>query len=202
MIRGLESTLGLAGPRMMASMTPSRPLERRKLVVGIAGPLSVIVLAYVLWWVSDRLLYVGPLDRAAFGWLVVMPVWLLSPAVAALLWRGLPPGRTTVVATAIGAVIAVATATLTWTSITSELGRCQFGPRTSAGELVVPMAILGLAVGAGWAASAHVGSAIVRSGWLWRGLGAGIGLLVASTFVLIVGAGLAFMLFTGCNRPI
>jgi hypothetical protein len=69
------------------------------------------------------------------------------------------------------------------------------------GELVVPMAILGLAVGAGWAGSAHVASAIVRSGGLWRGLGAGIGLLVAVTFAVIVGAGLVLVLFTGCNRP-
>jgi hypothetical protein len=91
--------------------------QRRGLAIGIAGPLGVIGLAYVLWWVSDRLLYVGLLDRASFGWLVVMPVWWLSPAVAALLWRGLPPGRTTVAAAAIGAVLAVATATLTLTAL-------------------------------------------------------------------------------------
>jgi hypothetical protein len=182
-------------------MTQSRPFEIRALTIGIAGPLGMIGLAYVLWWVSNRLLYIGPLDRAAFGWLVVMPVWWLSPAVAALLWRGLPPGRAMLAATTIGAVLAAATATLAWTSIASELGGCQFGPRTPVGELVVPMAILGLAVGAGWAASALVASSIVRSGGLWRGLGAGVGLLVASTFAVIVGAALVLMLFTGCNRP-
>ena len=182
-------------------MTPLGAVQRRALAIGIAGPLGMIGLAYVLWWVSDRLLYIGPLDRAAFGWLVVMPVWWLSPAVAALLWRRLPPGTATVAATAIGAVLAAATATLTWTAIAGEMSACPNGPRTSVGELVVPMAILGLAVGAGWAASAQVTSSIVRSGGLWRGLGAGIVLLVALTFAVIVGAGLVLMLFTGCNRP-
>jgi len=108
---------------------------------------------------------------------------------------------TTVAATAIGAVLAVATATLTWTSIAREASACRFGPLTPVGDLVVPTAILSLAVGAGWAMSAHVAWSIVRSGGLWRGLGAGIGLLVALTFAVIVGAGLVLILFTGCNRP-
>jgi hypothetical protein len=182
-------------------MTSGGAGQRRGLAIGIAGPLGMIGLAYFLWWVSDRLLYVGPLDRAAFGWLVVMPIWWLTPAVSALLWRGLPLGQTTVAATAVGAVLAAATATLTWRAVASYLGGCQFGPRTPAGELVVPMVILGLAVGAAWAASANVASSLVRSGGLWRGLGAGIGLLVASTFAVIFGAGLTLMVLTGCNRP-
>jgi hypothetical protein len=79
-------------------MTQSGAAETRALAIGIAGPLGTIGLAYVLWWVSDRLLYVGPLVRATFGWLVVMPVWWLSPAVAAFLWRRLPPRPTKVAA--------------------------------------------------------------------------------------------------------
>jgi len=36
-------------------------------VAGVVAPLAVAAAAYVLWWVSDQLLYIGPFDRAAFG---------------------------------------------------------------------------------------------------------------------------------------
>jgi hypothetical protein len=186
---------------MMAPMTQSGPAENRALAIGIAGPLGTIGLAYVLWWVSDRLLYVGPLDRATFGWLVVMPVWWLSPAVAAFLWRQLPPRPTKVAAIAIGAVLTVATATLTWTSIAREMSACPNGPRTSAGELLVPLAVIGLALGTGWAVSALTASSIVQSGRMWRGIGAGMGVLVAVTFAMIVAVSLLIVMFLGCNRP-
>lgn len=185
----------------MRPMTSSNPVERRALAIAIAGPSAVIVLAYVLWWVSDRMLYVGPLDRAAFGWVVVMPVWWLSPAVAALLWRGLPSVWTTFAATAVGAVLAAFVFALAWTTLDREMGGCQFGPRTPMGALVLPLALVGLAFGGGWAVSALAASSIVRSGRLWRGLAAGIGVLVAVTFTMIVVLSLLIVMFLGCNRP-
>lgn len=52
-------------------------------------PLAGAGLAYLLSWVSDRLLYIGPFDRAAFGWFVVVPVWALTPLAAAVAWRAI-----------------------------------------------------------------------------------------------------------------
>lgn len=61
------------------------------LALGVAASLATVALGYALWSVSDRLLYIGPLDRAAFGWAVVVPVWALAPVAAALAWRRLTP---------------------------------------------------------------------------------------------------------------
>jgi hypothetical protein len=201
MIRGPIARSALAERRMMAPMTPSAPLDRRALAIGIVGPLGIVALAFALWRVSDRLLYVGPLDRAAFGWLVVMPVWWLSPAAAALLWRDLPSRWATIAAAAIGAMLAAFTFVLAWTTIAREMGGCQFGPRTPAGALVVPIALVGLALGTGWAVSALTASSMVRGGRVASGLGAGIGVLIAVTFTLIVVVSLLIVMFLGCNRP-
>jgi hypothetical protein len=186
---------------MMAPMTPSAPLDRRALAIGIVGPLGIVALAFALWWASDRLLYVGPLDRSAFGWLVVMPVWWLSPAASALLWRDLPSRWATVAAAAIAAMLAAFTSVLAWTTIAREMGGCQFGPQTPAGALVLPIALVGLALGMGWAVSALTASSIVRGGRVASGLGAGIGVLVAVTFTMIIVVSLLMVMFLGCNRP-
>jgi hypothetical protein len=42
---------------------------RRSPVVSIGAPLAGAAAAYLLWWISDRLLVIGPFDRAAWGWL-------------------------------------------------------------------------------------------------------------------------------------
>jgi hypothetical protein len=60
------------------------PTAGRRVWLAIVAPLVVVDVAYLLWAVSDRLLYVGPLDRATFGWLVVVPVWLAAPIAAAI----------------------------------------------------------------------------------------------------------------------
>ena len=51
----------------MIETAPSRQNPWRRIVVGAVLPLVVAGIAYLLWWISDRILYVGPLDRAAFG---------------------------------------------------------------------------------------------------------------------------------------
>ena len=50
--------------------------EAGRVALGVAVPLVLLALVYALWWVSNELLYVGPLDRAAFGWSVVIPLWI------------------------------------------------------------------------------------------------------------------------------
>ena len=63
--------------------------RRARLGFAVAAPLAALAAAYVLWRMSNELLWIGPLDRAAFGWLVVVPVWALAPVAAASASRAL-----------------------------------------------------------------------------------------------------------------
>ncbi|MHB8958379.1 MAG: hypothetical protein ACYDAN_01980 [Candidatus Limnocylindrales bacterium] len=54
--------------------------------VATAVPLAVAGLAHALWSVSDRLGYIGPLDKAAFGWAVVIPVDHVNGADTGYAW--------------------------------------------------------------------------------------------------------------------
>jgi hypothetical protein len=64
-------------------------------------------LADLLWWISDRLGDVGPLDRAAFGWVVVIPVWIAAPVAAGFAWRTIDRRTTGAIAALVGTVVAV-----------------------------------------------------------------------------------------------
>ena len=50
------------------------------------GPLLLFA-AFLVWYVSDRLVVIGPFDRAQIGWAVVAPLAALAPGVAALAER-------------------------------------------------------------------------------------------------------------------
>ena len=54
----------------------------RQTALAVVIPISLMGVALALWWISDKLMTVGPFDRAAFGWVFVVPIWLahLSPA--------------------------------------------------------------------------------------------------------------------------
>ena len=45
-----------------------------RLVLAALLPLAVLGVVYAIWWISDRLVIIGPIDRATFGWLVVVPL--------------------------------------------------------------------------------------------------------------------------------
>jgi hypothetical protein len=45
---------------------------------------SLLVLAVAVWFVSDRLVTIGPFDRAKIAWAVVLPLLAIAPGVAAL----------------------------------------------------------------------------------------------------------------------
>jgi hypothetical protein len=51
-------------------------------VLGVAPLLLALGLA--VWFVSDRLVIIGPFDRAQIGWAVVVPLLAMAPGVAAL----------------------------------------------------------------------------------------------------------------------
>lgn len=100
---------------MQVQRQRSRPID---LLVAIATPLALLSLAYALWAVSDRLLQIGPFDRAAFGWIFVMPVWLLAPGVAGLAWSRRPATSDAVATLIVGGAVAAASGLLLANSIT------------------------------------------------------------------------------------
>ena len=182
-------------------MIEARASDLRALAVGVVGPLGLVAAAYFLWSLSDRLLYIGPLDRATFSWAVVMPIWLISPAVAALLWQRLTEREASLVAVATGAVISASAAWLVW--IAFNPAACETSPRTSAPDLIGPSILLGLLIGGGWAAI----------GWLGRAVAAGPGdpkvatvvgavaLAVGHLFLVLGAYFFVIIWFAGCNPP-
>jgi hypothetical protein len=167
-------------------------------VTGVAAPLAVAVAAYALWWVSDRLLYVGPLDRAAFGWAVVIPLWLGAPVTAAFAWKRFT-SRDSIIATGfLAAIVGVAAAILFWQSV--SVPDCEFGAIRSLGDWVVPSMILGALVGGGLGISAVLASRVVQSGRRWQGAVIGASTEAVMVVVAILVAGLTLM-GPGCQRP-
>lgn len=172
--------------------------EPRRFAVGVVGPVAIVGLAYVLWWISDRLFDVGPLDRAAFGWVVVIPVWLSAPIVAGLVWQRLSSRRALVAAVAVGVVVSAVATLLFWAGVTYP--DCANGTIRAPIEWVLPALIVGSMVGAGLVFSGLLAAAQFRAGRPWRAslLGGG------AELVLVVGAVLAtavFLIGPACQRP-
>ena len=185
----------------MVQADPDRGSFDRKawrLVMAVAAPLAVVGLAYALWWISDRLLYVGPLDRAAFGWAVVIPVWLSTPVVAGFAWHGLTRRDSRVAALVVGAVISGVTAILFWQAVAYP--PCEYGATHTPGDWVLPSIVLGVVVGGGLAASGLLATSQVRSGHPWRAAILGAGAELGMVFVAILVAS-AVLIGTACQRP-
>ena len=164
--------------------------------LGIGIPLSWIAIGYALWWISDRLLVIGPLDRAAFGWAVVVPIWLAAPEVAGIAWRALD--RRVLVGTTIVVTLVVAgIAAWLWWSVTAYPD-CQYGTtQTPAGWLISSVA-LGIGVGAGLAAGGLSSRQLIRMRHPLWALPAGA---VMQLVVLLLGSSLAATaLMGGCRR--
>jgi hypothetical protein len=166
--------------------------------IAAAIPLAGVGLAYLLWWISDRLVVIGPLDRATFGWLVVVPVWALTPTLAAYGWRSLEAEETWFAAAAAGFVIAFLAALLFW--LAAAFPDCEFGAVRTPAEWIVPSALVGLVIGAGFAAACLVTVAVLRVGRWWSALLVGAGSALAVFFLAIMVVA-AFMISGGCQRP-
>ena len=184
-------------------MTGQASIQRqtgcRRLGAAILAPVVVLALAYVLWWVSDRLVYLGPLDRAQFGWLVVVPLLFLAPVVAAFAWAGLTERRAIVASVVAGATIGLGLAFLFWRSVADP--GCPTGNRFGPWDWFVPSLLIGAVFGASVAVSGLFASGFAREGsrrLTPSVVAVGTHLLFASVLLVIVGA----MLSTGmCERP-
>jgi hypothetical protein len=137
--------------------------EVLRLAIGVAAPLGVISLAFALWKLS---VHQVSIDRAAVGWLVVVPLWSTAPAVAGFAWGRLGSRSRMTAAIIVGALITAVAAGLLW--LPEANINCQYGPVRTAAEYVLPSLFVGLVIGAGVSAggllAAHVASQ--RQRWL------------------------------------
>jgi len=166
----------------------------------IVVPLTVVGVAYLLWVVSDRLLYVGPLDRATFGWLVVAPVWLAAPIAAAFAARRLDSSARRVAALGTGAVVAGVGAILFWQAV--AFPDCQFGARQDAAAVALQSIVIGAIVGAGFGLTALLVGHFVQEQRPWRAVAIGAFAGIAVLFVDVLVASLVLLGSDGCQRPI
>jgi hypothetical protein len=161
------------------------------------APLLVVGLAAGLWYLSDRLLYVGPLDRATFGWLVVIPLWALAPIAAGFAWRGIAPRARIIAAVACAFVVGGVLAALLWFSV--AFPACQFGAVRSPLEQVLPSIVVGSLVAGGFGFSTLVASGEVQAGRSARALVLGaVGQLVVVAVAPVL---VSLLFFGGCQRP-
>jgi hypothetical protein len=169
--------------------------SRSLAALGVA-PL-LLLLALAIWFVSDRLVTIGPFDRAQIEGLVVLPLLAIAPGAAALAGSGSSsPGLARVVVGCVSAAIALfvaigLAATITFVDCRPATGPLQVVPRT------LPTA---LALGVGFAVSAAAARGPAARG---RALVA----LVVGAAVWIVAAALGlFALFVSfpplsCGTP-
>lgn len=171
------------------------PAVQRPAVLRALAPLAVIGLAGALWFISDRLLYVGPLDRATFGWLVVVPIWAVAPLAAGLAWRGYDRGVRTRAALVCSLPLGALSAALLWQE-------AAFPDCTASREPIgwlLPAMFLGVVVGGIFGASCLIASGQVRNRHPWRALAFGA---VGQLAIIGLVPTLAFVLFFGiCQRP-
>lgn len=163
------------------------------------APVVALAIAYALWWVSDRLGQVGPLDRAAFGWSVVVPVALAAPVVAGLVWRGLALRQERMAALAAGAIVGVAAAVIFWRAAVAQ--SCETAPTRTAADWILPSALTGAFVGVSLVAGGLAAAALFRGHQRVAAIVAGVVLdgLILTLGLLVLAAMLSG---PGCERPV
>jgi hypothetical protein len=159
------------------------------------GPLLVVGLAAALWLISDRLLYVGPLDRATFGWLVVIPMWAAAPAATGLAGTHLADIPRTPAAFFDGLVVGAIVGVLLWWSAVTMA--CP--PTQTPMELALRSIVLGVMTGGAFAFACHIAGGHAAAGHPWRAVAFGA---IPQLFILAIVPTVSFFTFYGlCQRP-
>ena len=148
-----------------------------------AGPLLVLA-AIGVWYVSDRLIFVGPFDRAQIGWAVVVPLLALAPGVA-----GLAEGqeefeessRLVANLTTVGIGMAATTTVLA----TVTFANCR--PVTNPLDILPQALVTGLLAAAAFAVPYRVAAYLSRRVRPWQAVvpAAGLWLLMAGLLVFV-----------------
>ena len=169
--------------------------SRSPAALGVAPLLLLLGLA--IWFVADRLVTIGPFDRAQIEGVVVLPLIAIAPGAAAIAGSGsTSPGLARLVVVAVSAAIALfvvigLAATVTFLDCRPVTSPLQVVPRT------LPTALV-LGVGFALSAAAAWGPAL---------RGRGVVALLVSAAVWIVAAALGlFVLFASfpplsCGAP-
>jgi hypothetical protein len=171
---------------------------RRSWALAALIPVAVVAAAYGLWWISDRLLYVGPLDRAAFGWIVVVPLMLAAPIVAGLAWSRLDTGGMVAAALTAATLVGLAAAFLLWRGV-SEPG-CETAPTRLSAELILPSLVVGSLVGLGIGIGGSVSARFFKRGNRLGAVVAGVAMEAAFLTLSVVALGQLYVM-TACQRP-
>ena len=131
----------------------------RSLATLVVAP-SLLVLAVAIWFVSDRLVVIGPFDRAKIAWAVVLPLLALAPGVAALAGSGsTSPGlarlvvAVTSIVTGIVVVFGLASA-ITFIDCRPATGPLEVVPRTLPTAFVFGIGFA-ISAAAAWGTALH-----------------------------------------------
>lgn len=178
--------------------------RRGQLVVALVVPLAGAGLTYLLWSISDRLVVIGPFDRATFGWAFVIPTWIGSSIVTGWLWS-FHSGRTAIaLAAALFAVLALIVATMFWVGIVWSLQGCAYGPTRVPAEWILPALPVGGIIAGAFSLSALIASERFGEASRKRAVASAIvAAVVINGFGFVTLAVLIAVLFGGggCNRP-
>jgi hypothetical protein len=159
-----------------------------------AVPVIVAGIAFALWQTSDRLLFIGPIDRGTFAAFLVIPLWAIAPGFASA-WRDFSLEDVDRLAAAAGLVVGVAIAIFMW----REAVAVDCAPTHTPLELVLPALVFGAVIGTGFGLACRLAAGQSAGGHPWRGV------TVAAVIQLAVLAfvpWLQFMMFFGlCQRP-
>ena len=133
-------------------------------VRAVGLPLALLAVVYASWYLSDRLGTIGPFDRAAFGWAVVVPLALLTPGVVGLATAKLGRRARLLGATVIGLAITVVGTT------GMALGTHQLGCRliSSPIEAVPPALVVSAVAAIGFSAATAASGSLAASVRRWR----------------------------------
>jgi hypothetical protein len=166
------------------------------ITLAVIVPLALIAGVFVLWSLSNDAVVVGPLDRAAFGWLVVVPMLASVPIIGGVFLARAQRRAHWPVAAFVGASAGLAVAFLFYRAV--AMPACDFGAIRTAAEWLPNAAGFGLAFGAPLSA----GLVSVARLWSEHRLGAVLAGLAASAagyVLLAIVVGLSFQPL--CNRP-
>ncbi len=150
----------------------------------LVGPILLLA-SFLAWWISDRLLYIGPFDRAQIGWAVVVPLAALSPGAAALAERHASIAR---MSRRIAAIVAVGLGTALIFGLAATVTQVGCQPVTNPLQVVpntIPSAVL---AGASYWVGYSVPARRVRQGHRFMALliGAVIWLAIAAAAVMVL----------------
>ena len=169
-----------------------------RFVLAIFVPLAVVAVAYMLWSISDRLLYIGPLDRAAFGWSVVIPIWVAAPVAAGFVWGSITRRASVLAGVVVGSVVGAFATFLVWQSV--AFPDCGTGAIRTPEEYLGPSLFVGLVVGVGLTVSGLLAAGRARQGRPAHAVAIGATGAVVMGLLAIVVATMT-LLGPSCQRP-